>query len=119
TWASSDVAVLRPLLGLCRDFAAPGQERTAARSAALVAGLGGTADPEVPSDPALRRLLPPAHRTVPEQAADFRRLTEHTLRSRKAANLSTAIAALGEALPTEGDHEPDEPAQLALDTDPG
>ncbi|HLS45340.1 MAG TPA: DUF2017 domain-containing protein [Ornithinicoccus sp.] len=117
TWDTAEVAVVMHLLRLTRDFVAPERESTGDPFADLVAGLGGTADPEEPSDPALRRLLPPAHRTDPEQAADFRRLTEHTLRSRKAANLSTAIAALGESLPTEGDHEPDEPAQLALDTD--
>jgi hypothetical protein len=50
--------------------------------------------PAAPRDPALERLLPSAHREDPELAAEFRRLTEHGLRERKAANLATAISAL-------------------------
>jgi hypothetical protein len=117
TWDTAEVAAVMHLLRLTRDFVAPERESTGDPFADLVAGLGGTATPEEPSDPALRRLLPPAHRTDAEQAAEFRRLTEQTLRSRKAANLSTAIAALGEALPDEGEHEPDEPAHLELSAD--
>ncbi len=45
-------------------------------------------------DPALDRLLPAANREDEELAAEFRRLTEDGLRSRKAANLATAISAL-------------------------
>jgi hypothetical protein len=48
-------------------------------------------------DPALERLLPPANRQDDEAAAEFRRLTERTLRERKVAHLSTAISALEEA----------------------
>ena len=117
TWETAEVAVVLHLLRLTHDFVAPEREATGDPFLDLVAGLGGTVDPEEPSDPALRRLLPPAHHTDAEQAAEFRRLTEHTLRSRKAANLATAIAALSEALPTDGDHEPDEPVKLALDPD--
>jgi Domain of unknown function (DUF2017) len=47
-----------------------------------------------PRDPAMERLLPSANRQDPELAAEFRRLTEHGLRQRKAANLATAISAL-------------------------
>jgi Domain of unknown function (DUF2017) len=50
--------------------------------------------PQAPRDPALERLLPSAHRDDPQMAAEFRRLTEHGLRERKAANLATAISAL-------------------------
>jgi hypothetical protein len=67
----------------------------------LVARLGlprlndaGDDAPQAPRDPALERLLPSAHRDDPEMAAEFRRLTEHGLRERKAANLATAISAL-------------------------
>jgi hypothetical protein len=45
-------------------------------------------------DPALDRLLPPANREDAQAAAEFRSLTEETLRTRKADNLSTSIAAL-------------------------
>ncbi|HEU4330597.1 MAG TPA: DUF2017 domain-containing protein [Lapillicoccus sp.] len=68
----------------------------------IVAGLGvsvaaGDQEPvEDPADrdPALERLLPTAHRGDEEVAAEFRRLTEHDLRDRKATNLATAIEAL-------------------------
>jgi hypothetical protein len=56
--------------------------------------------PAAPRDPALERLLPSAHRQDPALAAEFRRLTEHGLRERKASNLATAISAL---LDPEGD----------------
>ena len=56
--------------------------------------------PQTPRDPAMERLLPSAHRDDPGLAAEFRRLTEHGLRERKAANLATAISAL---LDAEGD----------------
>lgn len=69
----------------------------------LVAGLGVSLAaedqlemPDGPEerDPALDRLLPTAHRGDDQVAAEFRRLTEHDLRERKATNLATAIAAL-------------------------
>jgi hypothetical protein len=67
----------------------------------LVARLGlprlqdsGEEVPQAPRDPVMERLLPSAHRDDPELAAEFRRLTEHGLRERKAANLATSIAAL-------------------------
>lgn len=70
----------------------------------LVAGLGlprlkDSADDasQEPRDPAMERLLPSAHREDPGLAAEFRRLTEHGLRERKAANLATAISALLDA----------------------
>ena len=73
----------------------------------LVAGLGVSVAGEdqeiVPEqdpfdrDPALERLLPTAHRADEQVAAEFRRLTEHGLRDRKATNLATAIAALRDA----------------------
>jgi Domain of unknown function (DUF2017) len=71
----------------------------------LVAGIGVSmaADDQAPPaveedpldrDPALDRLLPTAHLGDEQVAAEFRRLTEHDLRDRKAANLATAIEAL-------------------------
>jgi Domain of unknown function (DUF2017) len=78
----------------------------------IVAGLGGVGmgvslsaadqaeeDPDAAPgaaerDPALDRIFPTANRQDEQVAAEFRRLTEEGLRSRKSANLSTAIAAL-------------------------
>lgn len=47
-----------------------------------------------PSDPALARLLPDAHRDDPEVAAEFRRLTETGLRARKRVGARRAAEAL-------------------------
>ena len=44
--------------------------------------------------PALERLLPAGNRTDDQVSAEFRRLTEHGLRQRKARHLESAIAAL-------------------------
>lgn len=102
TMQAEEVAVVLELLGLTRDFVAPEHEATGDPFLDLIAGLGEEhPDPDEPRDPALRRLLPPAHLTDEAQAVEFRRLTEHTVRSRKAANLATAIEALSAAeLPT-------------------
>lgn len=47
-----------------------------------------------PDDPALARLLPSGHRSDPDVAAEFRRLTEAGLRARKVAMIRAAVAAL-------------------------
>jgi hypothetical protein len=49
---------------------------------------------EEPEDPALARLLPSGNKQDEAVASEFRRLTEHGLRERKAANLEAAIDAL-------------------------
>lgn len=49
---------------------------------------------EAPSDPALARLLPPATTDDEQLAAEFRRLTEGSLRRRKVANLHRLWTAL-------------------------
>ncbi|MGL5857994.1 MAG: DUF2017 domain-containing protein [Angustibacter sp.] len=61
------------------------------RLAALV-GIGSATSP--PSDPALARLLPDAHREDPAASAEFRRYTELGLRERKRDNLRRARATL-------------------------
>ena len=82
---------------------------------AIVSGLGGlgmgvsvSAEDQVPDDrpvpadarsfgdrdPALERLLPAGNRADDQASAEFRRLTEHGLRTRKARHLTSAIAAL-------------------------
>ena len=55
---------------------------------------GHVAEPE---DPALARLLPSGNRQDDAIASEFRRLTEHGLRERKAQNLGVAIAAIASA----------------------
>lgn len=82
---------------------------------AIVSGLGGlgmgvslSAEDQAPDDrpvpadarsfgdrdPALERLLPAGNRADDQASAEFRRLTEHGLRTRKARHLEAAIAAL-------------------------
>lgn len=55
-------------------------------------GLDGPRD--APEDPALRRLLPDAHREDPEQAAEFRRLTERSLRDGKLRDAAVVLGGL-------------------------
>lgn len=59
-------------------------------------GAPGRAPPP-PQDPALARLLPQAHRDDTDVAAEFRRLTEYGLRTRKRDSLQLAGAALRRA----------------------
>lgn len=97
--------VVAGLMEQTRDLLAPPErESTGDVFEDLVAGLGvslatedqETETPDEPEDrdPALDRLLPTAHRGDDQIAAEFRRLTEHDLRDRKATNLATAIGAL-------------------------
>ncbi|WP_040337104.1 DUF2017 family protein [Candidatus Blastococcus massiliensis] len=54
-----------------------------------------TADPDdVGADPVLGRLFPDGHRSDPAMAADYRDLTESSLRSAKADDLATMRASL-------------------------
>ncbi|TQN44235.1 uncharacterized protein DUF2017 [Blastococcus colisei] len=52
---------------------------------------------DVGGDPVIARLLPDGHRGDPEAAADYRELTEASLRSGKADDLATVRATLPEA----------------------
>ncbi len=49
---------------------------------------------DVGGDPVIARLLPDGHRSDPELAADYRELTEASLRSGKADDLATVRASL-------------------------
>ena len=97
--------VVAGLLEQTRDFLAPApRAETGDPFDDLVASMGmpsfqEATDPrlEGPRDPALERLLPPAHREDEAVAAEFRRLTEQGLRERKTANLTTAVEALRDA----------------------
>ncbi len=69
-------------------------------------GLGGFSDEtaQAPDDPALARLLPEANRDDPQMASEFRRLTEHGLRTRKREGARSAAAALARPDPVHLDH---------------
>ncbi len=114
TFDAEEIQVVAHVLELTRAFVAPEREETGDPFLDLVEGLGDEADPEEPSDPALARLLPPASRDDAEQAAEFRRLTEHGLRRRKAATISTALAALAAAEPPLLEIDLDQARALAI-----
>jgi hypothetical protein len=61
-------------------------------------GLADDAPSAPPDDPVLARLFPDGYRDNPEAAAEFRRLTQSTLRQQKSA----AAAQLLDALPARG-----------------
>ncbi|MFK5635912.1 MULTISPECIES: DUF2017 family protein [unclassified Ornithinimicrobium] len=111
---AEELGLVAHVLRLTRDFVAPERPDTGDPFLDLVAGLGDEVDPEEPSDPALARLLPPASRDDAEQATEFRRLTEHGLRSRKAATISTAVAALEAADPPRLDLDLDQARALTM-----
>jgi len=99
-----EIAVVVQLLRLTRDFVAPDRAETGDPLTDLIAGMEESDPaPDEPEDPALRRLLPSAHQGDPAQAAEFRALTEHSLRVRKARVLTAAIDALDEASPPKVD----------------
>ncbi|MFW5471008.1 DUF2017 family protein [Knoellia sp. CPCC 206435] len=113
-------AVVAGLMEQVHDLVAPddGAEGTSGDGYdfdSIVSGLGGlgmgvsvSAEDQTPDsrpvpadarsfgtrDPALERLLPAGNRTDDQVSAEFRRLTEHGLRQRKARHLESAIAAL-------------------------
>lgn len=62
--------------------------------AAMVGMPPGDVHP--PDDPVLSRLLPDAYPQDPAAAGDFRRYTDHDLRSGKRANAKTLLASLPE-----------------------
>lgn len=97
---ADEIAILVHVLGSTRDFVAPDRPETGDPLLDLVAGLDDSEPaPKKPQDPALLRLLPVAHRTDATHAEEFRALTEHSLRRRKAANLDAAIEVLTAAGP--------------------
>lgn len=60
---------------------------------AAMVGIGTAVD--APSDPALARLLPDAHRDDAQASSEFRRYTEVGIRERKRVGLETARLTLG------------------------
>lgn len=88
--------IVRELLDQTRELLTPTGGLSGDPVEDMFAGLGTAPDPEelAGRDPALARLLPDGHRDDPEMAAEFRALTEHSLRQRKVATLTTAIEAL-------------------------
>ena len=87
--------VLGGLLGAVRSLLAP-DETEASEGDPLAAMVGMSQTPvEAPDDPVLLRLLPDAYGD-PEQAAEFRRLTDSELRTGKTAAIDRVLADLAE-----------------------
>ena len=53
-------------------------------------------EPEVPEDPVLKRLFPPAYPHDPAAASDFRRFTERDLKTTKVTEAQQVLARLAE-----------------------
>lgn len=79
-------------------------------------GVGDERAVEVPDDPALARLLPEAHRDDPAASAEFRRLTERSLRERKRVALQTSVTLLVGWVETDGPQTMDDEQARALVT---
>jgi Domain of unknown function (DUF2017) len=83
-------SVLAGLLGAVRTLLAPDDE-PAAETDPLAALVGMSQSPvELPDDPVMLRLLPDAYGD-PEQAAEFRRLTDSELRVGKTAAIDRVL----------------------------
>lgn len=88
-------AIVRELLEQTRQLLKPSGALSGDPVEDLFASIGQAPDADelAQRDPALARLLPDGHRGDQEVAAEFRALTEHSLRQRKVATLTTAIEA--------------------------
>jgi Domain of unknown function (DUF2017) len=72
----------------------PGEAADGGLPMDFAAILATDGPPEPPEDPVLARLLPDAYGDDPEAAGEFRRYTEHGLRSGKVAAARTVLATL-------------------------
>ncbi|MER6942680.1 DUF2017 domain-containing protein [Nonomuraea sp. NPDC005983] len=82
---AAEVSILRSLVSQVLGLVAPGETSDDPLERAL--GIG---DARTPSDPVLARLFPSAYQD-PEEAAEFRRYTEATLRDGKRADAQTML----------------------------
>jgi Domain of unknown function (DUF2017) len=94
--------ILVQLLGQLDDLLDDGLDASEDPLAAMV-GVRGMdfdgIDGGAPEDPALARLLPDGNRDDPEASAEYRRLTEYGLRTRKRSGARLAAGALGRKAP--------------------
>ncbi|MER7502338.1 DUF2017 domain-containing protein [Nonomuraea pusilla] len=81
----TEVALLRQLVSMVLGLVAPGQTGDDPLERALGIGTG-----EAPSDPVLARLFPSAYEDD-QEASEFRRYTEATLRDGKRADAQTVL----------------------------
>ncbi|GAA3592455.1 hypothetical protein GCM10022223_03890 [Kineosporia mesophila] len=94
--------ILVHLLGQLDELLDDGRPAGEVDPLEALVGMRGTTDetpPATPDDPALARLLPDGNRDDPEASAEYRRLTEYGLRSRKRSGARTAAGALNRPAP--------------------
>lgn len=92
-----EIALLARLFGDVGLLLEPEDDTSSTPDWAAGLGLHGLGDDRAvaaPDDTALARLLPDAHRDDPDAAAEFRRLTERSLRERKRAALQASVTLL-------------------------
>jgi hypothetical protein len=103
-FAASQASIIRALVSQVEELIAAGEDGSAPGPggstpgplddlAALLSHPGPAAPPD---DPVLARLLPDAYRDDTEAAGEFRRFTEHELRSGKLAAAQTVLDTLPE-----------------------
>lgn len=114
TFDPGEAQVLSSLAGqvveLLRDRG--GTHESDADPLAAQLGLGGPTQP--PEDPVLQRLLPDAYRDDADDAAEFRKFTERSLTSTKAANAEILIGTLVDS-GFDPDDDSDRPIEVELD----
>lgn len=82
--------------------------------AQMVGSIGPSQPPE---DPVLQRLLPDAYRRNPEEAEEFRRMTEHGLAEHKKGDASLVVETLvGAGLDLDAEDGPDIEVELDADS---
>ncbi len=117
TFEPGEAQVLSSLAGqvveLLRDRSGTQEADPDPLAAELGLGAGPTLPPE---DPVLQRLLPDAYREDADDAAEFRKFTERSLTSTKAANAETLITTLVDSGFDPGD-ESDRPVEVELSPD--
>jgi hypothetical protein len=110
-----EVALLRNLVAQVLALLDPGEPAAGADPLEQIVGLSAAAV-DVPTDPALHRLLPDAYSGDDEAAGEFRRLTESDVRTTKSLALQQILDSLDLAESTRSDAvrvELDEPAAVA------
>jgi hypothetical protein len=96
-FGTTEAQLLRGLVGQVAELL--GEDPPGAAGAdPAVQMLGLSENSELPDDPVLARLLPDAYRDDQDSSAEFRRYTEHSLRSGKMAAAQTVL----DTLPDEG-----------------
>jgi len=96
-FATGEALLLRSLVSQVAELVAKDLGDIGPADDDLEAMLGPSGGIEPPDDAVLARLLPDAYRDDPDAAGEFRKYTEHSLRSGKVESAQTVLATLPEA----------------------